>query len=78
VAFALGALVPLVPYLLGATNLMPGLVITLVALFGAGAMVTQVTSRPWWYGGVRQMLLGGIAAAITYGVGALVGMSGIG
>jgi VIT1/CCC1 family predicted Fe2+/Mn2+ transporter len=78
VAFALGALIPLLPYLFGATNLMPGLVITLLALFGAGAMVTQVTSRPWWYGGVRQMLMGGIAAAITYGVGALVGMSGIG
>jgi VIT1/CCC1 family predicted Fe2+/Mn2+ transporter len=78
VAFAIGALVPLVPYLLGATNLMPGLVITLIALFGAGAVVTQVTTRPWWYGGVRQMLMGGIAAAITYGVGALVGMSGIG
>jgi VIT1/CCC1 family predicted Fe2+/Mn2+ transporter len=78
VAFAIGALIPLFPYLLGATNLMPGLVITLVALFGAGAVVTQVTTRPWWYGGVRQMLMGGIAAAITYGVGALVGMSGIG
>jgi VIT1/CCC1 family predicted Fe2+/Mn2+ transporter len=78
VAFALGALVPLVPYLFGATSLMPGLVITLVALFGAGAVVTQVTTRPWWYGGVRQVLLGGIAAAITYGVGALVGMSAIG
>jgi vacuolar iron transporter family protein len=78
VAFALGALVPLVPYLFGATNLMPGLIITLGALFGAGAVVTQVTTRPWWYGGVRQMLMGGIAAAITYGVGALVGMSGIG
>jgi VIT1/CCC1 family predicted Fe2+/Mn2+ transporter len=78
VAFGIGALIPLLPYLLGATNLLPGLVITLIALFGAGAVVTQVTTRPWWYGGVRQMLMGGIAAAITYGVGALVGMSGIG
>jgi VIT1/CCC1 family predicted Fe2+/Mn2+ transporter len=78
VAFAIGALVPLVPYPFGATNLLPGLIITLGALFGAGAVVTQVTTRPWWYGGVRQMLMGGIAAAITYGVGALVGMSGIG
>ena len=78
VAFALGALVPLLPYLLGADSLLPGLVITLVALFGAGAVVTSVTSRPWWYGGTRQMLLGGVAAAITYGVGALVGVSGLG
>jgi vacuolar iron transporter family protein len=78
VAFALGALVPLLPYLLGANSLLPGLLITLVALFGAGAVVTQVTSRPWWYGGARQMLLGAVAAAITYGVGALVGVSGLG
>jgi VIT1/CCC1 family predicted Fe2+/Mn2+ transporter len=78
VAFALGAMVPVLPYLLGADTLLPGLVITLIALFGAGAMVTSVTTRPWWYGGVRQMLLGGVAAAITYGVGALVGVSGLG
>jgi VIT1/CCC1 family predicted Fe2+/Mn2+ transporter len=77
-AFAVGALVPLVPYLLGADSLAPGLVVTLLALFGAGAVVTSVTTRPWWYGGVRQMLLGGVAAAITYGVGALVGVSGLG
>jgi VIT1/CCC1 family predicted Fe2+/Mn2+ transporter len=78
IAFALGAMIPLLPYLLGAETLLPGLVITLIALFGAGAMVTSVTTRPWWYGGVRQMLLGGVAAAITYGVGALVGVSGLG
>ncbi|MGZ5416845.1 MAG: VIT1/CCC1 transporter family protein [Nocardioides sp.] len=78
VAFALGAMVPVLPYLLGADTLLPGLVLTLIALFGAGAMVTSVTTRPWWYGGVRQMLLGGVAAAITYGVGALVGVSGLG
>jgi vacuolar iron transporter family protein len=78
VAFVLGAMIPLLPYLLGANTLLPGLVITLGALFGAGAVVTSVTMRPWWYGGVRQMLMGGIAAAITYGVGALVGVSGLG
>ncbi len=77
-AFGIGALVPLLPYLLGAGSLLPGLLITLVALFGAGAMVTSVTSRPWWYGGIRQMFMGGVAAAITYGVGALVGVSGLG
>lgn len=75
VAFALGALVPLLPYLLGANTLVPGLVITLVALFGCGAVVTQVTNRTWIYGGTRQMLLGAAAAALTYGIGSLVGAS---
>lgn len=73
VAFALGALVPLVPYFLGADTLLPGLIITLIALFGAGAVVTQVTTRSWVYGGARQMFLGAAAAALTYGVGAAVG-----
>ena len=72
-AFAVGALVPLIPYFFGATSLLPGLAITLLALFGCGAVVTQVTTRPWVYGGVRQMLLGAAAAALTYGIGTVVG-----
>jgi VIT1/CCC1 family predicted Fe2+/Mn2+ transporter len=78
VSFALGAAVPVLPYVLGAKSLVPGLVITLIALFACGAVVTRLTSRPWWYGGLRQMLLGGIAAALTYGFGTLVGNSGLG
>lgn len=74
-AFALGALVPLLPYFLGAETPWPGLAITMVALFGAGAVVTPVTTRSWLYGGVRQMLLGAAAAAVTYGIGSLVGAS---
>jgi len=73
VAFAIGALVPVLPYLLGANTLVPGLIVTLIALFGCGAVVTQVTSRSWWYGGLRQMLLGGLAAGLTYAVGLAVG-----
>lgn len=72
-AFAAGALVPVLPYLVGAGSLLPGLVVTLLALFACGAVVTQVTSRSWWFGGLRQMLLGGVAAALTYGFGAAVG-----
>lgn len=72
-AFAVGALVPLVPYFFGADTLWPGLLITLLALFGAGAVVTARTTRTWVYGGARQMLLGAAAAALTYGVGSLVG-----
>jgi len=72
-AFAVGALIPVLPYLLGASILLPGLVLTLLALFVCGAVVTQLTNRTWWYGGLRQMLLGGVAAALTYVVGAAVG-----
>ena len=72
-AFALGAFVPVLPYLLGATSVWPAVLLTLAALFGCGAVVTRLTVRSWWYGGSRQMLLGGLAAAVTYVVGSAVG-----
>jgi VIT1/CCC1 family predicted Fe2+/Mn2+ transporter len=77
-SFALGALLPVLPYLLEAGSLVPGIVVTLAALFVCGAVVTQVTSRSWWYGGARTMLLGAAATALTYLIGGLVGSSGIG
>ncbi len=77
-AFAVGASIPVLPYLLGAGTLLPGLVVTLLALFVCGAVVTNVTSRAWWYGGLRQMLLGAAAAGLTYLFGSFVGGVGIG
>ncbi len=73
VAFAVGAALPVLPYLLGATQLWPALVVSLIALFACGAVVSAVTTRTWWYGGIRQMALGGVAAALTYVIGDLVG-----
>ena len=72
VSFALGAFLPLLPYVLGAEGLWPALVLTLLGLFACGALVTRLTPRPWWYGGARQVLIGAVAAAFTYGVGSLV------
>ena len=72
-SFALGALVPLLPYLLGSTSLVPAVALTLVALFVCGAVVARVTVRPWWYGGLRQVLMGAGSAAVTYSFGVLVG-----
>ena len=72
-AFGVGALLPLLPYLLGAANLLPALVVSAVGLFAAGALVSRVTARSWWWTGLRQLLLGGVAAALTYGFGMLVG-----
>ncbi len=72
VSFALGAFLPLLPYLLGASGLWPALVLTLVGLFLCGALVTRLTPRPWWYGGARQVAIGAVAAAVTYGVGSMM------
>jgi VIT1/CCC1 family predicted Fe2+/Mn2+ transporter len=73
VSFAVGAALPVLPYLLGAGTILPSLVISLLALFGCGALVSRVTTRSWWYGGLRQLLLGGVAAGLTYLIGELVG-----
>ncbi len=76
-SFAIGAAVPVLPYLLGATGLLPALLLTLAGLFLCGAFVTKLTPRPWWYGGLRQTAVGVVAAAVTFGVGSLVGASGL-
>ncbi|MDH5278355.1 MAG: VIT1/CCC1 transporter family protein, partial [Actinomycetota bacterium] len=76
-AFSAGALVPVVPYLLGAQTLLPALLVSMVALFAVGVLVSQVTVRTWWFSGLRQLALGGVAAAATYVLGTLVG-AGIG
>lgn len=76
-AFTVGALVPLLPYLLGATTLLITVLLALLALFGAGALVSRFTDRSALYSGGRQLLLGAVAALLTYGVGSLVGASGL-
>jgi VIT1/CCC1 family predicted Fe2+/Mn2+ transporter len=74
-AFAVGAFIPLLPYLLGAESLGAALVLAGLGLFAAGALVSRFTRRQWWYSGTRQLVLGGVAAGVTYLVGHLVGAS---
>ena len=76
-AFTLGALVPVLPYVLGADSLLVSVVLALVALFLAGALVSRFTDRGALYSGGRQLLLGAAATGLTYAVGSLVG-TGIG
>ena len=73
VSFAVGAVLPLLPYLLGAGTILPALVVSLLALFGCGALVSRVTTRSWWYSGLRQLVLGAAAAGVTFLIGAAVG-----
>lgn len=72
-SFALGALLPLLPYLLGGSVLWPAVLLALLGLFGCGAVVARVTARSWWFSGLRQLALGGAAAGVTYALGALFG-----
>ena len=73
IAFAAGATVPLVPFLLGSTKIVYSMIISLIGLFGAGALVSLVTTRTWWYSGTRQLLIGSGAASITWFLGTTIG-----
>ena len=70
-SFSIGALLPLLPYLLGATSLAISTVLSVLALFGSGALASRFTVRGWLYSGTRQLLVGVAAAAVTFGVGHL-------
>lgn len=71
--FAIGAIIPLIPYLLGFQSLLPGLICGGVGLVIAGGAAARFTRRPVWLGGARQLLFGAIAIGATYVVGHLVG-----
>jgi vacuolar iron transporter family protein len=73
VTFAFGALIPLVPYLAGFSSLAFALVLAAIAAFIGGGLVARVTDRPFLRGALRQLLLAGVAAGLTYGIGSLVG-----
>jgi VIT1/CCC1 family predicted Fe2+/Mn2+ transporter len=77
IAFALGAFVPVLPYLLGSGAVAFGLSIglSLVALFAVGAGVSLLTGRSALFSGVRQVGIGAAAAIVTYIVGTIIGVS---
>ncbi|MEV1241061.1 VIT1/CCC1 transporter family protein [Nonomuraea sp. NPDC050022] len=76
-SFSVGALLPLLPYLIGVTSLWVSAVISCLALFGAGALVSTVTARSWLYSGLRQLIVGVVAAGLTFGLGNLIGAGGL-
>lgn len=73
VMFAIGAIIPLIPYLLGYESLWAGLLCGGVGLLIAGAVAARFTRRPVWWASLRQLSFGVIAIAATYAVGSLVG-----
>jgi vacuolar iron transporter family protein len=71
--FAVGALIPLLPYLLGYNSLWAALGLAAVAAFVGGGLVARLTDRPFLRGALRQLVLGAAAAGITYLIGYAVG-----
>ena len=77
VLFTIGAVVPIIPFLVarGILAVTASLAVSALALFGIGAAITLFTGMPVWRSGGRQLLLGLAAAGVTYGVGRLIGIA---
>lgn len=76
-AFAVGAVIPLLPWLVGSGAAATGASILLGALAAivVGVVLARFTDRPRWRSGLRQLLIAIFAASVTYGIGSLVGGS---
>jgi len=75
VMFAIGAIVPLLPFLFtaGDTAVAVSAGLSAVTLFAVGSAMTVLTGRGVLFSGARMLAIGAVAAAITYGVGTLLG-----
>jgi vacuolar iron transporter family protein len=74
--FAVGAVIPLAPYLAGLHLLWLSLVLAAIAAVAGGGIVARLAGRPFWRGAIRQLGLGTGAAAITYLIGLAAGHAG--
>jgi len=80
VSFAIGAVIPVIPFLFGSSWLEFAVSVALsgLALFGVGAGVSLFTGRSTLYSGGRQLAIGGVAAAITFWIGKAIGVGAAG
>jgi vacuolar iron transporter family protein len=77
VMFSIGAVVPLLPFLFtsGEAAIVVSACLSAVTLFAVGGAMTVLTGRGVLISGARMLAIGAVAAAITYGVGSLVGVA---
>jgi len=75
--FALGAIIPVIPFFFldGAQAILISTILSGIGLFLIGASITLFTGKSVWYSGFRQLVFGLAAAAITFGIGRLIGVS---
>lgn len=80
ILFAIGAIIPVVPFFFlgGMKAIILSTIMSALGLFLIGASITLFTGKNVWYSGFRQVLFGLLAAAITFGIGKLIGVSVMG
>jgi vacuolar iron transporter family protein len=76
-SFAVGALIPLLPFVLLSfgSALLCAVVLSGLCLFVIGALAARLSARPALFGGARMLLIGAAAAAVTYGIGKAFGVT---
>jgi len=77
ILFMLGAVIPVLPFMFtsGMQAIVISVTVSAAGLFFIGAVITLFTGKNIWYSGFRQVLFGLVAAAITFGIGKLIGIS---
>lgn len=75
--FALGAVIPVVPHVFfaGTAGIAASVLSSTAGLFLIGAAITLMTGRSALFSGMRQVVFGLAAAAVTFGLGHLIGVS---
>lgn len=72
-----GGIIPVFPYFFwtGTEGLLASALSSTVGLFVLGFISSLITGLNWVWGGARQILFGVAAAAVTYGIGHLIGVN---
>jgi VIT1/CCC1 family predicted Fe2+/Mn2+ transporter len=75
--FAIGAIIPVLPFMFlsGYQAIVLSTLLSAIGLFLIGAAITLFTGRNVWFSGFRQVIFGLAAAAVTFGIGKLIGVS---
>ena len=76
---AIGAAIPVIPFFFmqGIDAVIAAAVISLIAHFAVGAAKSLITVRSWWSSGLEMTVVGALEGAVTYGIGVLLGASGM-
>lgn len=77
ILFAVGAIIPLAPFFWsgGYVAILASVGFSTLGLFLIGLAITLFTGKSIWFSGMRQVIFGLMAAAITFGIGKLIGVS---
>ncbi|MBL0051912.1 MAG: VIT1/CCC1 transporter family protein [Bacteroidetes bacterium] len=77
ILFSIGAIIPVLPFmfLTETKAIIVSIISSAIGLFLIGSAITLFTGKNVWYSGFRQVLFGLAAAAVTFGIGKLIGVS---